>query len=470
MINQQIKFGTDGWRAIIADTYTNDNVKRVSEATSHWMIKRGMKTVVIGYDTRFGGKMFAETAATVFGNFGIKILMGDNFVTTPMVSLANVKLNADMGVVITASHNPPSYNGYKLKSAFGGPTIPSEIAEIEAMIPDTPLGKLKDIKTLVDEGLLEMVDLETLYIDHVKANFDLDLIDKSGVNIAYDAMYGAGQKVLPKILPKAELLHCDNNPSFLGQAPEPIHRNLGELAALMVKDDRLAFGLANDGDADRIGLYDSNGKFVDSHHILLLLLYYLAEYKKMTGKVIITFSVTDKMQKLADHYGLDLEVTKIGFKYIAEIMTQEDVLVGGEESGGLAIKGHIPERDGIWIGLTILEFMAMRNKSLEELIEEVYEKVGEFAFDRDDLHLTDEKKHAIINRCEEGSIEKIGSRHVNRVETIDGFKFYLSADEWILVRPSGTEPVLRVYAQAADPGKVRSLLDDAHIALQEGLG
>lgn len=469
MNNQQIKFGTDGWRAIIADTYTKENVKRVSEATCHWMAKKGMTTVVIGYDTRFGGKLFAETAASVFGNFGMKILLSDNFVTTPMVSLANVKLKADMGVVITASHNPPSYNGYKLKSAFGGPTIPSEIAEIEAHIPDTALGKLKNVATLEKEGLLEYVDLEQLYIDHVKDNFDLDLIERSGINIAYDAMYGAGQKVLPRILPNAHLLHCDYNPSFMGQAPEPIHRNLGEMAALMAKDDRLAFGLANDGDADRIGLYDSNGKFVDSHHILLLLLYYLAEYKKMTGKVIVTFSVTDKMQKLADHYNLDLEVTKIGFKYIAEIMTQEDVLVGGEESGGLAIKGHIPERDGIWIGLTILEFMAARNKSLEELIEEVYEKVGEFAFDRDDLHITDEKKHAIINRCKDGVIEKIGDRHVNRVETIDGFKYYLSEDEWLLVRPSGTEPVLRVYAQAADPGKVRSLLDDAHVSLQEGI-
>lgn len=466
---QQIKFGTDGWRAIIAKDYTIENVKRVSEATCHWMAKKGMTTVVIGYDTRFGGKMFAETAASVFGNFGMKILLSDDFVSTPMISLACVKLKADMGIVITASHNPPSYNGFKLKSSFGGPTLPSEIEEIEALIPDTALGKLKDVKALKSEGLLEYVDLEQLYIDHVRANFDLELIDKSGINIAYDAMYGAGQSVLPKILPKAHLLHCENNPSFNGQAPEPIHRNLGELSALMAKDDRLAFGLANDGDADRIGLYDSNGKFIDSHHMLLLLLYYMAEYKKMTGKVIVTFSVTNKMQKLADHYGLDLAVTKIGFKYIAEIMTKEDVIVGGEESGGLAIKGHIPERDGIWIGLTILEFMAKREKSLEELIDEVYAKVGSFSFDRDDLHITEEKKQAIIKKCADGEINAIGHRHVNLTEDVDGYKFYMSDDEWLLVRPSGTEPVLRVYAQAADPGKVRALLDDAHNTLQAGL-
>ncbi len=464
----QIKFGTDGWRAIIAKEYTVDNVKRVSEAVCHWMAKKQMSKVVIGYDTRFGGKMFAETAASVFGNFGFEIKLSSDFVTTPMISLATVKLGCDMGIVITASHNPPSYNGYKLKSAYGGPTIPSEISEIEALIPDTCLGKLKSAKELEAEGKLEFVDLEQLYLDHVKANFDLNLIESSEIAIAYDAMYGAGQKILPRILPDAHLLHCDYNPSFMGQAPEPIHRNLQEMSHLMATDYKLAFGLANDGDADRIGLYNSNGDFVDSHHILLLLLYYLFEYKKMTGKVVITFSVTDKMRKLAEHYGLEIEVTKIGFKYIAEIMTKEDVLVGGEESGGLAIKGHIPERDGIWIGLTILEFMAKTNKTLEQLINEVYEKVGSFAFDRDDLHLTDAKKLAIIDKCANGSIHSIGSRAVEKTEDIDGYKFYMG-DEWLMVRPSGTEPVLRVYAQAADSAKVRSLLDDAHKALQEGL-
>ncbi len=464
----QIKFGTDGWRAIIAQEYTVDNVKRVSEATSHWMAKKNMSSVVIGHDTRFAGRLFAETAASVFGNFGIKVYFADDFVTTPMISLACVKLKADMGVVITASHNPPSYNGYKLKSAYGGPTIPKDIAEVEALIPDTPLGKLKSVSELKAAGILEYVDLEQMYVDHVKANFDLELIEKSEIAIAYDAMYGAGQRVLPRILPNAHLLHCDNNPSFMGQAPEPIHRNLTEMSELMKNDFKLAFGLANDGDADRIGLYDSDGNFVDSHHILLLLLYYMVEYKKLTGKVVVTFSVTDKMLKLAEMYGLEVEVTKIGFKYIAEIMITEDVLVGGEESGGLAIKGHIPERDGIWIGLTILEFMAATNKTLEQLIKELYDKVGSFKFDRDDLHLTDAKKHAIINKCASGEITRIGNREVTLTEDVDGFKFFMG-DEWLLVRPSGTEPVLRVYAQAANMDDVRALLDDAHKALQEGL-
>lgn len=464
-----IKFGTDGWRAIIAQEYTVDNVKRVSEATARWMQSKGMTSAVIGYDCRFGGKMFSEKAAQVLCNFGIKVYCDKNFASTPMVSLGVVKLKADMGIVITASHNPPSYNGFKLKSAYGGPTIPSDIAEVEAIIPESPLGKLPSVATYAEEGKIEYVDLETMYLDHVKESFDLDLIRNSNIKLAYDAMYGAGQNVIKKLFPEAHLLHCDYNPSFMGQAPEPIHRNLGELSAALKNNPELNLGLANDGDADRIGLYNANGEFVDSHHILLLLLYYLKEFKKYDGKVIITFSVTNKMEKLAQQYGLDLEVTKIGFKYIAEIMTKEDVLVGGEESGGLAVKGHINERDGIWIGLVIMEFMAKTGKSLDELIQDIYAKVGSFKFDRDDLHIEDSKKWAIMDRCKEGKVTTIGDRAVVRTEELDGYKFYLSDDEWLMVRPSGTEPVLRVYAHAADNGAVRALLDAGHKSLQEGL-
>jgi phosphomannomutase len=421
---------------------------------------------VIGYDTRFGGKMFAEETAKIFCNFDIKVVLSDAFVSTPMVSLAVVKYKCDMGVVITASHNPPSYNGYKLKSAYGGPTIPSEISDIEAIIADDSLGYLPSIEELEKSGKLEYQDFEQLYIDHVVANFDMDLIKSSGVKLAYDAMYGAGQNVIKRLFPKAKLLHCDYNPSFMGQAPEPIHRNLSELSEVLKNSKDYNLGLANDGDADRIGLYDEDGNFVDSHHILLLLLMYLYEYKKMTGKVVVTFSVTEKMKTLAEMYGLDFEITKIGFKYIAEIMTKEDVLVGGEESGGLAVKGHIPERDGIWNGLVIMEFMAKTGKSLKELIAEVYKKVGSFAFDRDDLHITNELKHSIMDKCASGEIKSLGSRPIIKREDIDGYKFYVSDSEWIMIRPSGTEPVLRVYAQAANDADVRKLLDDTHMSLK----
>ena len=462
----KIKFGTDGWRAIIAKEYTVDNVIRVSEGTALWMKKNNFGKVVIGHDCRFGGAMFAQTAARVFGAYGIRVNMANGFVSTPMVSLGVVKTKSDLGVVITASHNPPSYSGFKLKSSFGGPTIPKHISEVEALIPESVKQDLPDLDDMFDEGLLNYIDLETLYVDHVTANFDLEAIKNSNITIAYEAMYGAGQRAMQRILPDAVLLHCDDDPSFKGQAPEPIHRNLGELSELIKNDPNIQLGIANDGDADRIGMYDADGKFVDSHHILLLLLLYMHQYKKMDGKVVITFSVTDKMKKLAQRYGLEAEVTKIGFKYIAEIMTQEDVIVGGEESGGLAVKGHIPERDGIWIGLLILEFMAKTGKTIKELIHEVYDLVGPFAFDRDDLHIKEEEKQAIIATCKNNPYEAFGDYKVQLVETTDGFKFYLSDDEWVMIRPSGTEPVLRVYAQAPDMQGVRAILDATHQTLQ----
>ncbi|MBK8109755.1 MAG: phosphoglucomutase/phosphomannomutase family protein [Saprospiraceae bacterium] len=455
-----IKFGTDGWRAIIAQEYTVANVERISEATAQWMLKKKMTKVVIGYDCRFGGRMFSEVAATVFGNYGIKVFLSPDFVSTPMVSLGVVKTGSDLGVVITASHNPPSYNGYKLKSSYGGPTIPSDIEEVESLVPETSLSNLPSVSELRDKGLIDYLDLEQMYIEHVRANFDLDKIKSSGLKLAYDGMYGAGQNVIRKLFPDALLLHCDFNPSFMGQAPEPIEKNLKEIAGIIANND-YNLGLANDGDADRIGLFDEDGRFVDSHHILLLLLYYMFEYKKMTGKVVITFSVTDKMKKLAELYGLECEVTKIGFKYIAEIMTHEDVLVGGEESGGLAVKGHIPERDGVWMGILIMEFMAVTGKSIKQLIAEVCEKVGSFSFERDDHHITNAIKDEVMRKCKDGEVKMLGSRPVVRTETIDGYKFYLNDDEWIMVRASGTEPVLRIYAQTPTTAQSRTLLEEA---------
>ncbi len=457
----KIKFGTDGWRAIIAKEYTVDNVIRVAEGTALWMQKHNYNKVVIGHDCRFAGQLFAETATRVFGAYNIRVNLAKGFVSTPMVSLGVVKTKSDLGVVITASHNPPSYNGFKLKSAFGGPTIPSDIAAVENMIPEAVKTDLPELSDMFDQGLLNYIDLENIYIDHVRANFDLDVIKNADFKVAYDAMYGAGQRAMARILPNAVLLHCEDNPSFMGQAPEPIHRNLGELSDLIKQSPDIHLGIANDGDADRIGMYDEDGNFVDSHHILLLLLLYMYKYKSLNGKVVITFSVTDKMKRLAEQFGLECEVTKIGFKYIAEIMTKEDVLVGGEESGGLAVKGHIPERDGIWIGLLILEFMAKTGKSVKALIQDVYDLVGPFAFDRDDLHIKEEQKQSIIAACKANAYQSFGEYPIQKTETIDGFKFYLNENEWIMIRPSGTEPVLRVYAQAPSAERVRTILDAA---------
>ncbi len=454
-----IKFGTDGWRAIIADDYTVENVIRVSEATALFMKARNMHKAVIGYDCRFGGVLFAETAARVLGSHQLEVVMGDHVATTPMVSLGVRKLKADIGIVITASHNPPSYNGFKLKSSFGGPSIPADIAAVESHIPEKAMNDIMTLDTMMDSGLLTYTNMEDMYYEHVMACFDIPSIRMSDFNIGYDAMYGAGYLIFPRILPTAKLLHCDYNPSFYGQAPEPIERNLQPFSEMIKADPKMAIGIANDGDADRIGMFDGEGNFVDSHHILLLLLYYLHKHKGLSGKVVITFSVTDKMVQLAKKFGLEVEVTKIGFKYIAEIMTTEDVLVGGEESGGLAVKGHIPERDGVWIGLMILEFMAKTGKTLQELVQLVYDEVGTFAFDRYDLHITQELKEQVIENCKANKYNSFGSLKITKTESLDGFKYYLDNDTWIMIRPSGTEPVLRVYCEAPNREIAKSTLD-----------
>lgn len=462
----KIKFGTDGWRAIIAKDYTVENVARVAEATALWVKKNKQhNAIVLGYDCRFGGELFAETTALVVAAHGIKVKLAKGFVSTPMISFGTAKLGADIGVIITASHNPPSYNGYKLKSNSGGPSSPAVIAEVEDLIPDTPPAVIGSLVELEQKGLLEWINLEDMYINHVKANFDFKAIEESGISLAYDAMYGAGQNVIRRLLPNAALLHCDYNPGFHGRAPEPLHRNLQELSDLIKNDISIDAGLATDGDADRIGMYDENGNFVDSHHILLLLIHYLHKYKGYTGKVVIAFSVSNKIKKLCQAYGIEVEVTKIGFKYISEIMVKEDVLVGGEESGGIAIKGHIPERDGIWDGLVLLEFMAKTGKKLTELIQEVYDVVGAFSYNRYDLHLTEEKKQSIINNCQSSYYKDFAGSAITNLETIDGYKYYLGDDENLMIRPSGTEPVLRVYAEAASPERVQQMLEETKAAL-----
>lgn len=462
----EIKFGTDGWRAIIAKDYTVDNVIRVATATALFILSKGGKSAVVGHDCRFAGEMFAKTTSKVLAFHGIKVFLAKNFVSTPMVSLGVVKTSAFIGVVITASHNPPDYNGFKLKSYYGGPSIPADIAAVENLIPDeVPHLELPSLEKIQKEGLLEYIELEQLYLDECRAKFDLETINKSFVNLAYDAMYGAGQRVIRQLLTNVKEIHCEYNPSFYGQAPEPIHRNLGELSELLRNSTELNCGLANDGDADRIGMYDEDGNFVDSHHILLLLIHYLHKYKGMNGKVVVTFSVTDKVKKICELYNLPCEVTKIGFKYIAEIMTHEKVLVGGEESGGIAAAGHIPERDGIWMGLILLEFMAKTGKTLKGLIAEIYDLVGSFSFDRDDYHLDNNLKISIVDNCKNKIYKSFGEYKVIREEDLDGFKYYFDENTWIMVRASGTEPVLRIYAQAPDSESVRKVLNAARITL-----
>ncbi len=460
----EIKFGTDGWRAIIAEEFTVENVKRIAYATALWLRKHYQEpSAVVGNDCRFAGKLFADTTACVLASQGIKVYRSDNtFVSTPMVSLGTVKLQADAGIIITASHNPAEYNGYKIKASYGGPATPAMIDEVEALIPDNLNLQLKSIEEYSKEGLISFVDLESMYCDEIEANFDMEAIRNCGMNWAYDAMYGAGQNVMRRILPNANFLHCEHNPGFDGQAPEPIHRNLKEFSEVIkLSEGEIASGLATDGDADRIGLYDENGNFVDSHHILLLLIHYLSKVKNLQGEVYTTFSCTNKIQKLCDAYGINNTITKIGFKYICDLMVNsgKPFLTGGEESGGIAIAGHIPERDGIWMGLTIWECMAKTGKSLTELIEEIYDLVGTFAFERYDLHLTEELKQTIIQKCENRAFTQFDSYKVIKTEDIDGFKFHFDENSWVMIRPSGTEPVLRVYSEAPTSADAFAILD-----------
>ncbi|MCB0429753.1 MAG: phosphoglucomutase/phosphomannomutase family protein [Flavobacteriales bacterium] len=457
----RIKFGTDGWRAIIAKDFTVDNVARVAVATAEWLKRSHLpKKVVIGYDCRFGGKMFAETVATVLAHDGLEVLLSEKEVTTPMVSLAVMKKEAGLGVIITASHNPPEYNGFKLKGSYGGPLLPEKVEEIEALIQEEHGLQLDDLslEKFKQEGLIKLIDLETMYCDHVAANFDLDAIRKSGLKIAYDAMYGAGQDAVKRLLPDATRMHCEKNPSFYGVAPEPIHKNLQPFSDLIAESGNFAFGFATDGDADRIGVYDAKGRFVDSHHVILLLIKYLFEQKNFKGTVCTAFSTSVRIGKLCKHFGLENKVVKIGFKYICGVMLKEDVLLGGEESGGIAIKGHIPERDGIWIGLTILEYMVKTGKTLAQLIDDVYAIVGPFAYERADLHINEKLKEKVIASCRGNDIRKFGDFAVSKMEDLDGFKFFIGDDEWLMIRPSGTEPVLRTYAESSTSERAREIL------------
>lgn len=456
----KIKFGTDGWRAIIAQEYTTANVARVAQGLAKWLNHHSQNSkVVVGHDCRFGGELFASVTAKVLAASGIKVYLAKGFVSTPMVSLAVKELEAQQGVVITASHNPPSYNGFKLKGPHGGPTPPAQIAEVEALIPDSAEIPNASLEELEKQGLVEFIDLETRYCNYLASKFDFEKLNNAPAKLAYDAMYGAGQNVIKKMLPSAVLLHCDYNPSFKGTAPEPIHKNLLEFSQLMKDTPELKIGLATDGDADRIGLYDEDGNFVDAHHIVLLLIHYLHKYKNLNGKVVVAFSITDRVKKLCSAYGLEVEVTKIGFKYISDKMVTEDVLLGGEESGGIAIKGHIPERDGIYDGLIIYEYMMETGKTLKQLCQEIYDVVGSFYYTRKDLTLPEEQKQQIINDAQSGKYNTFGRFVVQKVETIDGVKYHFDNDAWMMLRASGTEPLLRIYVEGNNEQEANEILE-----------
>jgi phosphomannomutase len=464
-MTQRIVFGTDGWRGVIADDYTFDNLAKVALATARFFAtqKKRKNGVVIGYDARFMSKQFAEVVAVVMANAGIAVKLADSIVSTPMVSLLTLKESAAGGIVITASHNPARYNGFKIKGDFGGPAHPEMIARVERELAKVmKLKKLppakRSLSQLVAKGNVTTIAMKQRYLDDIAKKIDIDLIRRSGVRILYDVMYGAGQGVLDETLPAVKQIHETYNPSFGGTNPEPLAQNLTELSRT-VKAERYDIGIATDGDADRIGAVDEEGHFVDSHRIFSLLLKYLVEQKKMTGEVVKSISVTQMVDAQCARYGLKLVETPVGFKYICRYMTEHDVLIGGEESGGLGVKGHLPERDGIFLGLMLCEMMAVRGKSLGALVRELMDEYGEHEFRRVDMHLTEKEKEAVMKRFRR-PVRAIGPYAVTGRSDADGHKFFVDGG-WVLVRASGTEPLIRVYAEGRSAAMVDALLAGA---------
>ncbi len=462
----QIKFGTDGWRGIIARDFTFENLSLVAQATMDYLNREGLgnKGLIIGYDRRFLSRDFARRVAEIAAGNGINVRLTEDFAPTPAVSWAVHETGAGAGVMITASHNPPEYNGFKIKEAFGGSALPGTTKILEEIVAYNRENGRRVISIPYEEaikkGSIVLFDASEAYFHQICRYVDLDLIAKAGIRAVVDPMYGAGCGFMPRLLPGIAEIHASENPSFGGQPPEPIGQNLKELSDLL-KNGTYQVGLALDGDADRIGAVDENGDFFSSHCIFTVILRHLIEYKKMTGAVVKTVSTTRMIDLLADRYGLELFETPIGFKHICELMLKRDILMGGEESGGLGVKGHIPERDGILLGLLLLEAMAVSGKGLRQLLNETMDDIGHFYYQRIDRRIEDVAKAALIAQLHSQPPTVIDGQRVSATNFSDGFKFIFENGDWLLIRPSGTEPVLRLYSEAGSLDQVERFLRQA---------
>jgi phosphomannomutase len=464
----QIKFGTDGWRGVIARDFTFENLSRVAQATMDYLNREGVgdKGVIIGYDRRFMSRDFARRVAEIAAGNRIPVRLTDSYAPTPAVSWAVREMGAGAGVMITASHNPPEYNGFKVKEAFGGSALPVTTGILEGIVAYNQENNRRVISVPYDEalksGAIELFDPCEGYFHQIYRYVDLELIKKAGIKAVVDPMYGAGCGFIPRLLAGVDEIHTCENPSFGGQPPEPISQNLQELSALL-KSGAYQVGLALDGDADRIGAVDENGDFFSSHCIFTVILRHLIEYKKLTGAVVKTVSTTRMVDLLAEKFGLQLFETPIGFKHICELMLQRDILMGGEESGGLGVKGHIPERDGILLGLLLLEAMAVNGKGLRQLLDETMDDIGHFYYQRIDRRIENEAKEQLIAQLRSNPPTTIDGQKVAATNFSDGFKFIFENGDWLLIRPSGTEPVLRLYSEAGSLDQVERFLRQAVI-------
>lgn len=486
-----IQFGTDGWRARIADTYTFENVRQVAHATSLFWKSEKRKNLacyswqpgtyactyrpaenglVVGYDARFLSENFALEAAKVFQAHGIPVFLSKTLSPTPATSFAVSGRKLSGGIMITASHNPYEWNGFKIKMEFGGSALPEITQGVEEELKQLNDKKLPPVDRTVggSKSSIQEVDLITPYFDALDKMVDLQLIQKKGFKIITDPLFGTNVGLTKRLLPKAEIIeiHGTRNPLFPGLNPEPIDVNLKELMQ-RVPHETGSVGLAFDGDGDRIGAVDENGSFLSSHEIFCLLLWHLAKHKKWTGAVAKTYSTTNRVKLLAEHFKLPFFETPIGFKYICQLFLTKDLLIGGEESGGIGIKNHIPERDSLLNALFLLELMAVTGKKLGEILNEIHQTIGFFFTDRIDVKLPEGVTGTLLAYLKSHVPSEMAGLKVVEASHLDGTKYHLDQGAWILFRPSGTEPLIRIYAEAGSREMVGRLLQSGKTIVGE---
>ncbi len=460
----QVKFGTDGWRGIIADDFTYDNVRSVAEAIASYVLKHEdyAKGVVVGCDTRFVSPAAAEIVAEILAQAGIPVTLTNEACPTPAVSYAVKHHGAAGGVVVTSSHNPWNWNGVKFKGRFGGSATPAIMRQIEVEMNAEAMPKASTAATITTR------DLKPEYVQAICEFADMEKIAKADFRFVIDTMYGAGRGVLAGIFTAHGIdfvpIRAELNPLFPGINPEPIELNLAMLQETVVREKCHA-GFATDGDADRIGAVAEDGSYVDPHKIFCVLLRWLLVRKKWPGDVVRAFNTTLMLDRICAKYGRKLIECPIGFKYIADLMMEGDVLIGGEESGGIGYSRFLPERDGVLNSLLLANVMADEGKPLGVLVEDLQREFGPHYYGRRDFHIAEELKQDAIRRAKSDDTKKLGRFNIQRKATLDGIKFFLDApkenngaDAWVLFRASGTEPLLRVYSEAASPELVKEIL------------
>jgi phosphomannomutase len=465
-----IKFGTDGWRAIIADGFTFANLERVAQAYAGYLRQQRsdeLKTagresssyVVVGYDRRFLSEQFARRVAEVLAGNGERVQMFREPVPTPLVSWAVREGGAAGGVMITASHNPCEFNGFKIKAPWGGSAPPETTQAVESLLDSSPPLR-EPLQELQGQDVLDAAIKS--YRAQVESYIDLERIKASPSSIIIDPMHGSGGRWVESFLQHgrldAETIRAERDPLFGGVHPEPIDRNLGPLKK-RVSDRKAILGLATDGDADRLGAVNERGETMTMHEVVPLLLLHLARARGMSGGVVRTFSQSVLTKRIAAAHGLTLHETPIGFKYIADLMLKENILLGAEESGGIGVQGHIPERDGVLNCLLLLEAVLTAGKPPSQMVREMHGEFGEFYFNRRDLHVDVRRGQELVATLASTPPKNVAGYEVSGVETLDGTKLLFADESWLLFRQSGTEPVLRIYSEATRTSKVEELLD-----------